>query len=88
MGATLGWMIPLHNIRTFLVVHKGRLLLLLLTNVLLMHLVSFSNLDDMLVMLAYLYVSVNVAAGFLQRPEPRTKCADDWAVNCKLSVKN
>jgi len=85
-------MIPLHNIRTFLVVHKGRLLLLLLllllANLLLMHLVSFSNLDDMLVMLAYLYVSVNVAAGFLQRREPRTKCADDWTVNCKLSVKN
>jgi hypothetical protein len=26
IGATLGWIIPLHNIRTFLVVHKGRLL--------------------------------------------------------------
>jgi len=90
IGATLGWMITLHNIRTFLVVHKGRLLLLLLllADLLLMHLVSFSNLGDMLDMLAYLCVYRNVAAGILQRREPRTKCADDWAVNCKLSVKN
>jgi len=79
----------LHNIRTFLVVHKGRLLLLLLlANLLLLQLVSFSNLGDMLVLLAYLCVSRNVATGFLQRREPRAKCADDWAVNCKLSAKN